>query len=117
MKSTQYQPKTGQKCHCRPGQARDNCPDCEGTGWRIDFKAIRERHVTTLFSEVLRLGIPYASHETDLYMPVTDQTRKLLKRFPTSDSNKTTFTNQVEGGLWFDVPFMYLPAWDAKGQP
>lgn len=36
-----YQPKTGQPCHCRSGQQRDNCPDCEGTGQRIDFAAIR----------------------------------------------------------------------------
>lgn len=38
-----YQPKTGQICHCRPGRERDNCPDCEGTGQRIDFRAIRAR--------------------------------------------------------------------------
>lgn len=43
MKTTQYQPKTGAKCHCRPGQQRDNCPSCEGTGWQVDFKAIRKR--------------------------------------------------------------------------
>lgn len=36
-----YQPKTGEKCHCKRGQHRDNCPDCEGTGWRIDFNQIR----------------------------------------------------------------------------
>ena len=36
-----YQPKTGQPCNCRPGQMRDNCPACEGTGQRIDFAAIR----------------------------------------------------------------------------
>lgn len=38
-----YQPKTGQPCSCKPGQQRDNCPACEGTGWRIDFAAIRAR--------------------------------------------------------------------------
>lgn len=38
-----YQPKTGQKCHCKRGIQRDNCPACEGTGWRIDFAAIRNR--------------------------------------------------------------------------
>ena len=37
-----YQPKTGERCHCRPGMERDNCPDCEGTSWKIDFKKIRE---------------------------------------------------------------------------
>ena len=41
--TTQYQPKTGEPCFCRPGMQRDNCPTCEGTGWRVDFKAIRER--------------------------------------------------------------------------
>ena len=39
--TTAYQPKTGAKCGCKPGQARDNCPQCEGTGWIVDFAAIR----------------------------------------------------------------------------
>lgn len=38
-----YQPKTGAPCSCKPGIARDNCPQCEGTGQRIDFAAIRAR--------------------------------------------------------------------------
>lgn len=33
----QTQPRTGQPCTCRRGQQRDNCPACEGTGYRIDF--------------------------------------------------------------------------------
>lgn len=41
IKGEKYQPKTGEACSCRPGQERDNCPQCEGTGMRIDFKAIR----------------------------------------------------------------------------
>jgi len=40
-----YQPKTGQRCFCRKGIARDNCPSCEGTGWQIDFAAIRARRL------------------------------------------------------------------------
>lgn len=39
----EYQPKTGERCACRRGIERDNCPSCEGTGWRIDFRAIREK--------------------------------------------------------------------------
>ena len=38
-----YQPKTGERCNCKPGIQRDNCPACEGTGSRIDFAAIRAR--------------------------------------------------------------------------
>lgn len=39
-----YQPKTGAPCACKRGIERDNCPVCEGTGWVIDFAAIRERN-------------------------------------------------------------------------
>jgi len=41
--TAEYQPKTGVKCSCKPGQQRDNCPNCEGTGMVIDFAAIRNR--------------------------------------------------------------------------
>jgi len=41
----EYQPKTGQPCGCKPGQMRNNCPACEGTGMKIDFAAIRNRHL------------------------------------------------------------------------
>ena len=43
MNNQHYQPTTGEKCHCKPGIQRDNCPDCEGTGEQIDFAAIRNR--------------------------------------------------------------------------
>jgi len=43
----EYQPKTGAKCSCKPGEQRDNCGTCEGTGMVIDFKKIREKPVTT----------------------------------------------------------------------
>lgn len=38
-----YQPKTGERCGCRRGVQRDNCPRCEGTGEVVDFAAIRAR--------------------------------------------------------------------------
>lgn len=38
-----YQPKTGATCSCKRGVQRDNCPNCEGTGMVIDFRAIRAK--------------------------------------------------------------------------
>jgi hypothetical protein len=40
---TAYTPRTGEKCTCKPGIERDNCPRCEGSGWVIDFAAIHAR--------------------------------------------------------------------------
>ena len=42
----EYQPKTGERCDCKQGLMRGNCPECEGTGWRIDFAKIRARPLT-----------------------------------------------------------------------
>jgi hypothetical protein len=36
-------PRTGAKCGCKPGIHRDNCSTCEGTGWVINFAAVRNR--------------------------------------------------------------------------
>lgn len=48
-----YQPKTGARCGCRPGVQRDNCPACEGTGWRIDFAAIRRETMPRTCHDVM----------------------------------------------------------------
>lgn len=63
-----------------------------------------------IFKQVKALGIPFANHETDLYIPRNEQTLKIIADYPYKAS-VTTFINQVEGGIWFDVPFAYLPAW------
>ena len=68
----------------------------------------------SLWEAVKAAGIPHASHETDLYIPANPQTRAILKDFPLEYKNKRIFKNQVEGGLWYDIPFAYLPAWEEK---
>jgi hypothetical protein len=35
-----YTPRTGAACGCKRGVHRDNCPNCEGTGYAIDFRAL-----------------------------------------------------------------------------
>lgn len=41
-----HAPKTGEPCACRPGVERDNCPQCEGSGERIDFRAMHAANRT-----------------------------------------------------------------------
>ena len=67
----------------------------------------------SLYAELKQAGVPIANHESDLYFPVTAETRAILDRWP-EKATATTFLNQVEGGLWFDVPFAFIPWWEAK---
>lgn len=69
---------------------------------------------TSLYAELIKNGITCHSHYSDLYFPVTEQTTAILKQFPVEKSNTTTFKNQVEGGLWYDTPFSYIPYWEQK---
>lgn len=66
---------------------------------------------SSLYADCIAAGIPYHNHESDLYIPANDQTRALLKKH---NLKAEAFTNQVEGGLWFDVPFQFLPYWEER---
>ena len=67
-------------------------------------------YADTLYDEVVKRGIPHANHESDLYLPCTEETRLLLMHYG-HVATATTFVNQVEGGRWYDVPFAYVPFW------
>lgn len=69
----------------------------------------------TLFDEVVQQNIPHASHESDLYIPINELTTALLKSHQLHGTAcVTTFWNQVEGGMWYDVAFQYQPYWQGK---
>ena len=55
---SEYQPKTGARCTCKPGIERDNCPRCEGTGMVIDFARIRAARMADAPEPVGVLAIP-----------------------------------------------------------
>lgn len=66
-----------------------------------------------IYKEVVKRNIPHQSHESDLYIPVTDETRQLLTEYEYR-ANVTIFINQVEGGPWYDIPFAYAPFWEKR---
>ena len=67
--------------------------------------------MNTLYAACVARNIPVQNHESDLYIPVTEETTKLVKEFGLTP---TTFVNQVEGGQWYDVPFAYMPWWEKR---
>ena len=71
----------------------------------------------SLYKRLTNAGIKTENHYSDLYFPVTEESKKILDEYR-KDNNLngmgmvTTFTNQVEGGRWYDVPFAYDPYWE-----
>lgn len=62
----------------------------------------------TIYEDLLAAGIQVSNHESDLYCPVTPESRALVRKH---ELMVTTFINQVEGGTWYDIPFAYDPFW------
>ena len=67
----------------------------------------------SLYTDLIEAGQPVANHYSDLYCPVNEVTRALIRKHGGYDG-VSTFINQVEGGLWFDVPFMFDPFWEKR---
>lgn len=70
-------------------------------------------NATTLIETCKALNIPIDNHESDLYIPVTETTQALVEQYEFR-SNVKTFKSQIDGQLWYDIPFAYLPFWEAR---
>ena len=75
-----------------------------------------EININNIYDEIKKLGVEIDHHESDLYIPVTLETRELIRRYK-SRANVTMFKNQLTKTkltyqLWYDIPFAYSPFWD-----
>ncbi len=65
----------------------------------------------TLFQSLRAAGVEVNNHGSDMYVPVTETTRRILEGFPIHKKNAKTFTDQVSGVLTYDIPFAFDPFW------
>lgn len=56
--------------------------------------------------------IKHDHHESDLYLLWTSESAELVKQY--SMTNAKAFMSQVDGQLYFDVPFAYAPWWEER---
>ena len=101
--STAYQPKTGAKCSCKRGIQRDNCPTCEGTGYIIDFAAIRARPISTPTATTQTpCEHDYIVRDKDGYQFYTAQTCIHCGAQPTTPTHELEYViqNKRNGLFW-----------------
>ena len=48
------------------------------------------------------------NHESDLYLKCTDVSKKLVSEYRFKN-NVETFRSNIDGSLWYDIPFAYDP--------
>ena len=67
---------------------------------------------TSFYEKVIEIGIEHDHHESDLYVPVTTQTKELVNNYEYG-MMVTTFKSEIDGNMWYDIPFEYIPYWEA----
>ena len=71
--------------------------------------------MSSLYEDIKAAGIEIDHHESDLYFPVTLESREILRK---SGRAHTMFRSAIDGSLWFDCPFAYDPWWiEQTGRP
>lgn len=68
----------------------------------------------SIYKEMKAAGVEMSSHESDLYVPVNLVTAALVTAYE-HKNNVTTFTSNIDGNRWYDIPFAYDPYWESKG--
>ncbi len=67
-----------------------------------------ETTTTTIYEEVKKANLKTDHHCSDLYIPVNDVSKAIIDNYK-NKSNVTTFTDNIDGELWYDIPFAYDP--------
>ncbi len=67
----------------------------------------------SIYQQMVDAGQKISSHATDLYVKVTPESRAIINAYRFK-CNVTTFISQLDHERWYDIPFAYDPAWEAK---
>lgn len=65
----------------------------------------------TIYQQMVEAGAEIDSHKSDLYVKSTPKTREIIRGYEYLNS-VTTFTSQIDGQLWMDIPFAFDPFWE-----
>lgn len=49
-------------------------------------------------------------HCTDLYLKVNDESRAIVGALD-NDALLSTFRSNIDGAIWYELPFCYIPGW------
>jgi hypothetical protein len=69
----------------------------------------------TIYQLLKSAGQELESHESDLYVKITDDSIKIVNNYKFRN-NVTSFISKIDGEPWFDIPFAFDPFWERIGK-
>jgi hypothetical protein len=71
----------------------------------------------SIYVRMKRAGVPMDSHESDLYVPNTEETRAIIAAFRADGgvAHVSTFRSNKDKSHWLDIAFSFDPFWENRG--
>lgn len=72
----------------------------------------------TLYQQLVEAGVEISNHYSDMYVKATPESTSIINKFR-SDGNlfsSVRFKNNIDGTMWYDIPFLYDPYWEEKSK-
>ena len=69
----------------------------------------------SLYNDLTSANIQVSSWQSDLYFPVSPEASAILAKHPKLKLISSTFTSNIDGKRWYEVPFAFDPFWN-KGE-
>jgi hypothetical protein len=67
----------------------------------------------SIYQKVIKLDVYVGGYCSDLYVEVTPETKEIVNAYEYKEQ-VTTFRNQVNKKMCFDIPFAYEPYWEKR---
>jgi hypothetical protein len=65
----------------------------------------------TIYQALVGNGEEIDNHESDLYVKATDSALRIVRAAKVSFS---TFTSNIDGALWIEIPLAFDPFWSSR---
>ncbi len=70
--------------------------------------------MTTLYQELNSAGIETGNWQSDLYFPVTKESKEILSKFPNNKAIAKIFKSNIDGKYMYEVHFAFDPFWESR---
>ena len=71
--------------------------------------------IYSIYGPLLEAGVELDHHYSDLYAKDCEITRKILADYAWKKNSKM-FKSNIDGEMWWDIPFAYTPYWNSMGK-
>lgn len=76
----------------------------------MNYLTVGKGKAMSIYQQLKDAGIPIDNHESDLYCLKTPESAAIVRAWEHAGI-VTTFISQIDGKVWYDLPFAYEPFW------